>query len=467
MTEAVANTPEGPPKVPRVSFWTLGCRLNQYDTAALRRRLLTAGFTESGEGSADADLLVVNTCTVTRRADQEARQLIRRLHRSAPGSRIVVTGCYAQRAPEEIRSLPGVAAVLGAAERDDPGTLLRAAGAASAAGTLVEVGPGRAARAFSTEAPLHVGRSRALLKVQDGCDSFCAYCVVPYVRGRSRSLPIHEALARARRLLDAGFFEIVLTGADLGSYGRDQGEDRALPRLVEAILRLGDTHRVRLSSIEPHKVEPALAAMIGTTPRLCRHLHLPLQSGSNRVLRAMRRGYTREDYAALLARIVARGPVGIGADVIVGHPGEGEAEFEETRRFLEEMPVTFLHVFRYSSRPGTAASRLPDAVPEARARARSEILRALGDSKTHAFRRSLVGTTIPVVLERGRGRRGPFAMSDVYVPVELDFDPEPGRGILRVSIRGEDGARLAGAPVSRSAVAGTGSERATSDGLTL
>jgi threonylcarbamoyladenosine tRNA methylthiotransferase MtaB len=329
------------------------------------------------------------------------------------------------------------------------------------------VGPGRAARAFTTEAPLHAGRSRALLKVQDGCDSFCAYCVVPYVRGRSRSLPPEEALERARRLLDAGFLEIILTGADLGSYGRDLGRSTALPALVEGILGLGSGHRVRLSSIEPHKLDPALAAMIGAEPRLCRHLHLPLQSGSNRVLRAMRRGYTREDYASLLEEVRGLGPVGIGADVIVGFPGEGEAEFEETRRFLEEAPVTFLHVFRYSSRPGTAASRLPGGVPEARARERSEILRTLGEAKTRAFRRSLVGATLSVVLERGRGPRGPFAMSDLYLPVELDHEPRSRRGILDVTITGEDGARLLAAPVSRSAVLGTGSERAPSDRLTL
>ena len=466
MTEAAAASPEEPSEAPRVSFWTLGCRLNQHDTAALRARLLRSGFAESREGSRDAALLVVNTCTVTARADQEARQLIRRLHRSAPGSRIIVTGCYAQRAPEELRSLPGVTAVLGAAERDDPATLLRAAGTDPAQSPLLAVGPGRAARAFTTEAPLHAGRSRALLKIQDGCDSFCAYCVVPYVRGRSRSLPPEEALERARRLLDAGFWEIVLTGADLGSYGRDLGRSGALPALVEGILGLGSGHRVRLSSIEPHKLDPALAAMIGAEPRLCRHLHLPLQSGSNRVLRAMRRGYTREDYTSLLERITGRGPVGIGADVIVGFPGEGEAEFEETRRFLEEAPVTFLHVFRYSSRPGTAASRLP-GVPEPRARERSEILRALGEAKTRAFRRSLVGANLPVVLERGRGLTGPFAMSDLYVPVELDHEPGPRRGILDVTITGEDGARLAASPVSRSAVLGTVSERAPSDRLTL
>ena len=467
MTEAAVPSPEEPPKAPRVSFWTHGCRLNQHDTAALRARLLRAGLTESRETPADAEILVVNTCTVTRRADQEARQLIRKLHRAAPGSRIVVTGCYAQRAPEELRSLPGVTAVLGAAERDDPETLLRAVNGGPEGGALVAVGAGRAARTFATEAPLHVGRSRALLKVQDGCDSFYAYCVVPYVRGRSRSLPREEAIARARRLLDAGFLEIVLTGADLGSYGRDRGEAGALARLVEGILDLGDGHRVRLSSIEPHKLDPRLAAMIGAAPGLCRHLHLPLQSGSNRVLRAMRRGYTREDYASLLEGIARRGPVGIGADVIVGFPGEGDAEFEETRRFLECAPVTFLHVFRYSGRPGTAASRLTGSVSEARARERSEVLRALGEEKTRAFRRSLLGTRLRVVPERGRGRRGPLAMSDLYVPVELDREPASGGGILDVSITGEDGVRLTGSPVSRSAVPGTGSERARSDRLTL
>jgi len=220
MTEAVATSPEGPPQAPRVSFFTLGCRLNQHDTAALRARLVEAGFREAPPG--DGDLVLINTCTVTRRADQEARQLIRKLHREHPGSRLVVTGCYAQRAPEELRAIPGVAAVLGAAAREDPETLLRAAGGEG----MVRVGPGRAARPFATPAPLHVGRSRALLKVQDGCDSFCAYCVVPYVRGRSRSLPRDEAVERSRRLLETGFREIVLTGADLGAYGRDCGEEQ-------------------------------------------------------------------------------------------------------------------------------------------------------------------------------------------------------------------------------------------------
>lgn len=437
----VATSPEGSLKAPRVSFWTLGCRLNQYDTAALRARILDSGHTEVPAGSAEADIVFVNTCTVTARADQEARQLIRKIHRSQAGARIVVTGCYAQRAPEELRSLAGVTAVLGSAERDEPETLMRAIRPGA---PFVRVGAGRAIREFKTAAPILVGRSRALLKIQDGCDSFCTYCIVPYVRGRGRSLPPDEVLRRARRLLQTGFSEIVLTGADLGSYGRDLGETDALPRLVLALLDLGDRHRIRLSSIEPNKVDPKLAGLIGNEPRLCRHLHVPLQSGSNRILRSMRRGYTPVEYASLVSRVSARGPVGIGADVIVGFPGESEAEFQETYDFLEDLPITFLHVFRYSPRPGTAAVRLGAAGPDGSVRERSERLRAMGEAKSEAFRRSLIGSTLPVVMESGRGSRGPIAMSDVYVPVELDRDPDQRGGIHPVRIEGASGVRLAG-----------------------
>ena len=441
MSEVVETAPEGSAAAPRVSFFTLGCRLNQHDTAALRARLAEEGVRETSE---EPDVIVVNTCTVTRRADQEARQLVRKLHRKAPGARIVVTGCYAQRAPGELRELPGVSAVLGVAERDDPDTLRRAIGGSS----TVSVTRSRSVRAFRTGMPLHVGRSRALLKVQDGCDSFCTYCVVPYVRGRSRSLPVDEAVFRARRLLESGFHEIVLTGADLGHYGHDLGNDRALPELVLKTLALGDDHRVRLSSIEPNKLHPDLVAMIGSEPRLCRHLHLPLQSGSNAVLRAMRRGYTREEYAELLGRIASRGTVAIGADVIVGFPGEGEREFQETVDRIERLPIAFLHVFRYSPRPGTVAARYQDSVSHGVARDRAERLRALGDSKASEFRRSLLGRTLPVVWERGVGVRGRVAMSDVYVPIEVEGEVDETRGVFEVRVRDEDRDRLVGVPTT-------------------
>jgi len=411
----------------------------------MRAQALAAGLAEVAPGAA-ADVIVVNTCTVTARADQEARQLIRRLVRTSPAARIVVTGCYAQRAPKEVRALPGVGAVLGVGQRDDGATLLGALVGSPDAGRTKALGRIRALRDFRTVAALHFGRTRALLKVQDGCDAFCAYCIVPYVRGRSRSIPLEEAVARARRLLAAGFHEIVLTGADLGSYGRDLGETNLLAKLIQALLRLGEAHRVRISSIEPNKIDPAVVAMVGVEPRLCRHLHLPLQSGSDRVLKAMRRGYTRARYGALLASVAARGPIGIGADVVVGFPGEGDAEFEETYRFLEEAPVTFLHVFRYSARPGTAAARL-DAPPDAAARERSERLRLLAESKSAAFRRALVGTTLPVIVESRRVSGRPVATSDVFVPVDLLRAP-PARGIVLARILGLEGERLLGEPAS-------------------
>ena len=387
-------------------------------------------------GSA-GDVIVVNTCTVTSRADQEARQLIRRLARESPAAKIVVTGCYAQRAPEELRSLPGVSAVFGIAEREGIAERLRGGQEG------VAVGPARAKRPLAPSIPLHFGRTRALLKVQDGCDSFCTYCVVPYVRGRARSLPLGDALEQGRRLLDAGFDEIVVTGADLGSYGEDLGQRALLPRLVKGLLGLGRTHRVRLSSIEPNKIDPEIVTMLGSEARLCRHLHLPLQSGSDSVLRAMKRAYRAADYAALLGRITARCRVGIGADVIVGFPGEGEREFEETMAVVEDLPLAYLHVFRYSTRPGTVAARFPAQVGGPAARERSDRLRELGDAKRRAFLRSLVGSRLPVLPESRAVEDGVLARSDLHAPVLLRRE-RPWRGIAEAQITGVEGDALLG-----------------------
>ncbi len=446
----IEPTPEEPKPAPRVSFFTLGCRLNQHDTAAMRADLEREGWRAADPDR--ADVLIVNTCTVTRRADQEARQLVRRLAAERPGAAIVVTGCYAERASAEVASLPGVAAVVGVAARERIAEALAPlCGPGGGAGTPpVSPAPAaaaavaaRARRPFAASAPLSFGRTRALLKVQDGCDSFCAYCVVPLVRGRSRSLPLAEALDQARRLLDAGFHELVVTGADLGHYGRDLGEPSLLPRLVERLLALGEGHRVRLSSIEPHKLDPALVAMIGAESRLCRHLHLPLQSGSDVVLRAMRRGYGAADYRNLVERIAARGPVAIGADVIVGHPGEGEAEFRESLRFVEESPLTHLHVFRYSPRPGTAAERMDGAADAARARERAAAMRAAGERKRAAFHRSLVGSTLSAIVEAPRGTALVPAMTDLYATVRLASRPGR-RGIVPVTVTALEADELVG-----------------------
>ena len=386
-------------------------------------------------GTEPADVVVVNTCTVTRRADQEARQLIRRIAREQPRARIVVTGCYAQRAPEELAGLPGIAAVVGLHDRPALADRIRRLAGESDRAELAGGGVEDAARERSSApsiraripllpaSPSSFGRTRALLKVQDGCDSFCSYCVVPYVRGRARSLPLGEALEQGRRLLDAGFHEIVVTGADLGTYGRDRGGPDSLPRLVRGLLDLGTRHRVRLSSVEPNKLHPEVVAMIGEEPRLCRHLHLPLQSGSDRVLHAMRRPYRAAEYASLVRRACRRGPVGIGADVIVGHPGEGACEFEETLAFLRDLPVAFLHVFRYSPRPGTTAAKRGDAASDSIARGRSERLRALGDEMRAAFLRSLVGVRLEVLAEAGGDASYVPGRSDTYAMVRVPGVP--------------------------------------------
>ncbi|HET9939759.1 MAG TPA: tRNA (N(6)-L-threonylcarbamoyladenosine(37)-C(2))-methylthiotransferase MtaB [Candidatus Eisenbacteria bacterium] len=453
---------------PRVSFLTLGCRLNQHDTAAMRARLADAGWTQV-DAPEGADVVVVNTCTVTARADQEARQLVRSLARRAPSARIVVTGCYAQRAPGEVAAIPGVSLVLGTAERERIELYVGAGSAAwkgAAAGALrrasrdaregrsafpghasyldeqldaipLHVGPGRAKRAFVASSPVAFGRTRALLKVQDGCDAFCSYCVVPYVRGRARSLPLDEAVAQGARLLEAGFHEIVVTGADLGSYGSDLGKPGLLAPLVERLLALGSAHRVRISSIEPEKVPAGLVEMIGSEERLCPHLHLPLQSGSDAILAAMRRRYRVRDYARLLERVTARGTVAIGADVIVGYPGEGDAEFEETGRFIDGAPLSYLHVFRYSARPGTSAAPLPAPMT---ARERAAELRALGLAKERAFYESLVGTTRSVLLEGRSDAASVRGRADVYAPVLVRSTPR-WVGLARVVLReaGQDG----------------------------
>ena len=397
----------------------------------MRARLADAGWSEVG-GAEGADVVVVNTCTVTARADQEARQLVRSIARRAPHARVVVTGCYAQRAPGEVAAIDGVSLVLGVAERDRIEKYLGAPGPEVHPGSIpLHVGPARAKRAFAASSPVSFGRTRALLKVQDGCDAFCSYCVVPYVRGRSRSLPLEEAVAQGARLLEAGFHEIVLTGADLGSYGADLGAPGLLATLVQRLLALGTAHRVRISSIEPEKVPAALVEMIGSEERLCPHLHLPLQSGSDAILAEMRRRYRVREYARLLERLTSRGTVAIGADVIVGFPGEGDAEFEETRRFVDDAPLSYLHVFRYSARPGTAAARLP-APGEARERA--SVLRVLGQAKQQIFFRSLVGTTRSVLPEGRADADGVRGRADVYAPVLVRGVPR-WSGAARVVIR--------------------------------
>jgi threonylcarbamoyladenosine tRNA methylthiotransferase MtaB len=415
---------------PTYRIVTLGCKLNQADSSALEARLRRLGMRRAaGPEPAAADLVLLNTCTVTGGADREARQIARRLRRIHPAATLVVTGCYAERDAEALRGIAGVDAVVGM--RDQAGSVEAIARAAlGIAPTQALGGPDGAppgldlGRFGETTAcdPAESDRTRAFLKIQDGCDLRCSYCVIPSVRGASRSLPAEMVLDRLAALGDAGYREVVLTGVNTGDWGGDFDPPARLDHLLARALERAAVARLRLNSLEPRTVTERLAAlMAGGGGRLARHLQVPLQSGCDAVLARMRRNYRTADYARVLERVSAAVPdVGLGADVIVGFPAESEAEFEATCRFVEASPLAYLHVFPYSERPGTTAASLPDRVPPAVVAARSARLRALGRTLSLRFRRRFVGRTLEVLALRevrpdGRVR----ALSDNFIDCGL------------------------------------------------
>jgi threonylcarbamoyladenosine tRNA methylthiotransferase MtaB len=383
----------------RVAFCTFGCRLNQYDTEVLRTLFEGDGEWRTVSFEEEADVYVVNTCTVTAKADARARTLLRRLGQERPGARIVAAGCWAQRAPAEVAAIPGVSLVLGAAERVRVREELEAA---EAGRVRVAVGPISEARSFP-EIPVTelMERSRAFVKVQEGCNESCTFCVIPQTRGASRSRRPEHVVAQVRHLVRAGYGEIVLTGVHVGDYGLDLEERRRLlPGLIRDVLRVEDLARFRLSSIEPSTVTPELVDLLAGEEKFARHLHLPLQSGSPAILSRMNRRYTVGEFVDLLERIVARVPdCGLGTDVICGFPGETDERFRETFDRLEQLPITYLHAFTYSERPGSAALALDGAVPGDVRKRRTSALRRLSAEKSLAFRRSQVGREAQVFVE--------------------------------------------------------------------
>lgn len=407
----------------KVALATLGCKVNQCETAAVAEALRDAGLViVPFPGPADA--FVINTCTVTARTDFQSRQLIRRAHRSNPDAAIVVTGCYAQCRPGELARIPGIRRIVGNDGKDGLPEVLREIlheNGGGAAGPLVDVGdvqtcrePGRLwAGAF----PDH---TRAFLKIQDGCEANCSYCVIPRARGPVRSVPPEEVLRRLRRLAEAGYREVVLTGIHLGAYGRDLREAGDLTDLLERIENGDVVDRLRLSSVEPGEIPDRMLRLLHRGRHLCRHLHVPLQSGDDGVLRAMNRTYGREFYETLVERIAAEVPgCAIGADVMAGFPGEDDGSFAGTVRLIEDLPLAYLHVFPYSRRPGTPAADLPDQVDDGVKKERAAVLRDLGRRKREAFAARFVGREVTVLLEDRRDRETGFrkGFSGEYVPV--------------------------------------------------
>lgn len=405
----------------RVAIKTLGCRQNQYESDALEESLRGDGHTAVGHDE-EADLFIINTCTVTKEADADSRQMIRRAIRRNRSARVVVTGCYAQVAAKEIAAIPGVDLVAGNAEKTRLLELIRGLGEKGP--PLIAVSDIQRRRAFEPlPPPIRASRSRAFLKVQDGCNYRCTFCIIPETRGPNRSQPQAAALRDLKALVDAGYPEVVLTGIHLGTYGRDLPGRSSIVGLVAEMLQVAAPARIRLSSLDPHEVKEDLIRCFARFGNLCRHLHLPLQSGDDRVLKLMRRAHRADDFRRLVERLAEAVPgIAVGTDVIVGFPGEGEAEFENTYRLLERLPVAYLHVFSYSQRDGTVAASLPDQVPKAGRAARSFALRSLSEKKWHEFRCAQVGQSLTaVVLDRRDIRTGRLeALTDNYVTVALD-----------------------------------------------
>jgi len=407
----------------RVSIKTLGCRQNQYESDALEESLRRVGHTSVGP-SEEADLCIINTCTVTKEADADSRQMIRRAVRRNPSARVVVTGCYAQIAAKVVASIPGVDLVAGNAEKVRLIDLIH--GLTTKGSPLIAVGDIQRKRTFEPlPPPVGASRSRAFLKVQDGCNYRCAFCIIPETRGPNRSQPKEAALRDLRALLGAGYPEVVLTGIHLGTYGRDLPNRSSIGGLVAEMLQEAAPARIRLSSLDPHEVKDDLISLFARFENLCRHLHMPLQSGDDRVLKLMRRAYKADDFRLLVERLAEAVPgIAIGTDVIVGFPGEGEVEFDNTRRLLERLPVAYLHVFTYSQRDGTVAASMPNQVPTPVKAGRSFALRSLSERKWKEFRGEQVGQSLTaVVLDRRDARTGRLeAMTDNYVTVSFDAD---------------------------------------------
>jgi threonylcarbamoyladenosine tRNA methylthiotransferase MtaB len=429
----------------RVAVTTLGCKVNQYDSATIETRLRDDGCSIVAFAPG-ADVYIVNSCTVTDRADAESRQLARRARRFNPQARVIMTGCFAQVNPAAA-AIPEVDHVVGLNRLPD---VLRAVrGEMAAAGERIAADDLRTARRVTTlGADSFAGQTRAFLKIQEGCDLFCTFCIVPFSRGRSRSVPPRQVLEQLRRLAARGFQEVVLTGVHLGGYGPDLEPRIDLCDLLEMILEQPPVPRLRLSSIDPPEVTPRLLDLLVRAGALCPHLHIPVQAGEDDVLRRMRRKYDTQQLRDLGAEIRARLPeAAVGTDVIAGFPGETEAQFDAGIRLLEELPLTYFHVFPYSRRSGTTAAKLAQPVPPAEIKRRALCLRTLGERRRGDFARTFVGRTLPVLVEHTPARHGWLkGYSRNYQRVEFPGPPTLANQEVMVRIVRFSGKRLVGEP---------------------
>jgi len=429
----------------KVALHTLGCKLNFSETSSIGSQFLDNNF-EVVDFQQTADVYVLNTCSVTESAERECRQIIRRALRQNPEAFIIVTGCYAQLRPQEIARIEGVDAILGSNEKFKLFSLLEnfnkrdlACISVTPTENLTEFGV-----AHSTDAD---NRTRAFLKIQDGCDYTCSFCTIPLARGASRSLATNNVIQEFQELLDNGYKEIVLTGVNVGDYGKNI--DTSLFNLLSELIRIDGEFRIRISSIEPNLLTNEIIELTANSEKLCNHFHIPLQSGSPYILKAMQRRYSSQDYENLIYKVKKLLPdSAIGVDVIVGFPGETEEDFIHTHNFLRELPISYLHVFTYSERPYTKAINLPGTVGVQERKRRNNILRILSEKKRTIFYAEMIGTKQAVLFENANKNGVIQGFTSNFIKFQTDFNESLAGRICPVNLQKSNADQCTGAVIS-------------------
>ncbi len=424
---------------------TLGCKVNRYESEAISEQLVDQGWQQAEKG-ATANLCIINTCTVTGKAAMQSRQAARKIIRNHPGALVVVTGCYAQVAPEVFSSMSGVHCVVGNAFKDRIARLVGHNKNHGGAKPLVE--DLSAPRPFQDLPVTRFGdRTRPFLKIQDGCDAFCAYCVIPHARGRSRSLKPEIVIKRTRDLKEHGYAEVVLCGINLGRYGQDLTPTTSLSSLIKLIDGPQGVRRLRLSSIEPTELSEEVIGQIASSERICPHLHIPLQSGDDEILKSMNRPYTSIFYRDMVHHIISMMPdVAIGVDVLVGFPGESERAFENTCHLIEQLPIAYLHVFPFSVQKQTPAAAFRDPVPPEAIKKRCRQLRTIGETKRRKFYEKVIGSTFEVLIEGKRDRATGYlkGLTKNYIPVLIKGNDELMHQVIQARLTKIEHARVFG-----------------------
>jgi len=403
----------------KVAFHTLGCKLNFAETSTIGNHFVEHGF-EVADFKGDADVYVINTCTVTENADRECRQIVRRALRTNPNAYIIVTGCYAQLRSEEITKIDGVDAVLGSNEKFNIFSIIPEF--SKDAPSCIQVTPTDKLEefnfAYSSDA---LGRTRAFFKIQDGCDYSCTFCTIPQARGKSRSTDSEKVINEFKTLVDKGYKEIILTGVNVGDYGKHIGEN--LYQLLLKMLEVDGDFRLRVSSIEPNLLTDEIIELTAKNGKMANHFHIPLQSGSSKMLGLMQRRYKAEDFKLLVNKVHNKIPdVGIGVDVIVGFPGESEEDFLVTYNLIKELPISYLHVFTYSERPNTPAIEMENSVPIQERKRRTNMLRILSEKKRNQYYNKMVGKTVTVLFEEQKHDNYMKGWTSNYVRVQQTYD---------------------------------------------